>query len=389
MRHYPHCPNKTCDYHKKAPKNAGWYRHHGSYYTKVNGRQPRFICNRCGRTFAARTFSIDYYAKRKINYTELLNQQISASGINDMARQFKCTTETVQNRIRRLSHQLQGAMALYLHDHKIQEDLTADGLESFVESQFFPTNINLLVGKKSQFIYFIDSYYFKRKGNMTDKQKEIKEELYEKAHFENRAPSKAFDQLLDHIDSIWDRKVKEKLIFDTDENPIYQGSLKRHRELKKLVELHKLTHRLTNSREERNTNNNLFPCNYCDRMVRKDLAEHVRETVQFARDHNCSMERFTLYQFWLNFMKPYRIKPKDYIVSKTHCEAAKIPSEKREAILKRAFKGYRIDLSKVEEKLTPYSVRLWKNRLPTPTGKLDRDCLSLWLVEGCFGVRSY
>jgi hypothetical protein len=126
--------------------------------------------------------------------------------------------------------------------------------------------------------------------------------------------------------------------------PSTRDRLKRHRELKKLVELHKLTHRLTNSREERNTNNNLFSCNYCDRMVRKDLAEHVRETVQFARDHNCSMERFTLYQFWLNFMKPYRIKRKDYVVSKTHCEAAKIPSEKREAILKRAFKGYRIDL---------------------------------------------
>jgi transposase-like protein len=359
-------PKQDMRLSQKGSQKCRLVQTHGSYYTKVNGRQPRFICNRCGRTFAARTFSIDYYAKRKINYTELLNQQISASGINDMARQFKCTTETVQNRIRRLSHQLQGAMALYLHDHKIQEDLTADGLESFVESQFFPTNINLLVGKKSQFIYFIDSYYFKRKGNMTDKQKEIKEELYEKAHFENRAPSKAFDQLLDHIDSIWDRKVKEKLIFDTDENPIYQGSMKRHRELKKLVELHKLTHRLTNSREERNTNNNLFPCNYCDRMVRKDLAEHVRETVQFARDHNCSMERFTLYQFWLNFMKPYRIKRKDYVVSKTHCEAAKIPSEKREAILKRAFKGYRIDLSKVEEKLTPYSVKTLDEQVTHP-----------------------
>jgi transposase-like protein len=372
MRHFPHCPNKDCENHQNPSNNADWYTKAGSYRTKVNGKQPRFLCRKCKRSFTSRTFSIDYFAKKKIDYQELLNQQISASGINDMARKFHCNTETVQNRIRRLSHQLQGAMALYLHDHKIQENLAADGLESFVESQFFPTNINLLVGKKSQFIYFIDSYYFKRKGAMTAEQKIVKKELYQTAYFEERTPSKSFDQLLDHVERIWDKKEKKSLILDTDENPIYQWSCKRHEGLKKAMESKEFLHRLTNSKVERNTDNKLFPCNYCDRMVRKDLAEHVRETVQFARDHNCSMERFTLYQFWLNFMKPYRIKPKKEGMAKTHAEAAKIPLKKREAVLKRAFKGFRVELEEVEEKLTPYSKRLWVNSLPTPTGKQNR-----------------
>jgi transposase-like protein len=215
MRHFPYCPNKDCDNHQKPPKNANWYRKAGFYWTQVNGKKPRYACKKCGKTFTSRTFSIDYFAKKKIDYQELLNQQISASGINDMARKFHCNTETVQNRIRRLSHQLQGAMALYLHDHKIQENLAADGLESFVESQFFPTNINILVGKKSQFIYFIDSYYFKRKGTMTPEQKIKKEKLYKEALFEERSPSKSFDQLLDHVNKLWDRKEKKTLILDT------------------------------------------------------------------------------------------------------------------------------------------------------------------------------
>ena len=379
MRHFPHCPNKDCDNHKKPPKNTSWYRKAGFYWTQVNGKKPRYACKSCGKTFTSRTFSIDYFAKKNIDYQELLNQQISASGINDMARKFHCNTGTVQNRIRRLSHQLQGAMALYLHDHKIKENLAADGLESFVESQFFPTNINILIGKKSQFIYFIDSYYFKRKGNMTEYQKIKKETLYKDALFEKKSSSKSFDQLLDHVDKLWDRKEKKTLILDTDENPIYQWSCKRHLGLKSAIEKEMFLHRLTNSREERNTDNKLFPCNYCDRMVRKDLAEHVRETVQFARDQNCSMERFTLYQFWLNFMKPYRIKPKKKGMPKSHAEAAKIAPIKRGVILKRAFKGFRINLEEVEDKLTPYSIRLWLNNLPTPTGKQNRR-LPLFMV---------
>jgi transposase-like protein len=372
MRHFPYCPNQECEYHTEAPNNASWYRPYGSYYTKINGRKPRYQCKKCGRSFSARTFSLDYYAKRKIDYKDLLDQQISASGINDMARHFKCTTDTIQNRIRRLSHQMQGAMTLYLHDHAIEEDLAADGLESFVESQYFPTNINILIGKKSQMIYFFDSYYFKRKGRMTSEQKIKKDEIYEKARFEKRAPSKAFDELLDQVEKLWDRKTKKHLTFDTDENPIYQYSMKRHQTLLALSNQGDFLHRLTNSKEERNTDNKLFSCNYCDRMIRKDLAEHVRETLQFAKDHNCSMERFGIYAFWLNFMKPYRIKPKGEVKYKTHCEAAHISGEVIKKVLKHVWKGYRIDYDRAEKHLTPYSKKLWRNELITPTGNMNR-----------------
>ena len=367
-----YCPRKECSNHANPPTYQNWYRLFGYYTTKLYGTQPRYQCRKCGKTFTDMTFSINYYVKRRINYRTLLNQQISGSGINDMARQMKCTTETVQNRIRRLSHQIQGTLAINLHDLKIEEDLSADGLESFVESQFFPTNINILVGSKSQFIYFYDSYYFRRKGRMTEKQKDKKDILYQSACFEERAPSRAFEQLLDQFNKIWDRNLKKKILFDTDENPIYQNTMKKHKELQESIKTGLLEHRLTNSKKERNRANKLFPCNYCDRMVRKDLAEHVRETVQFARDHNCSMERFSLYVFWLNFMKPYRIKSKNKKQAKTHGEAAHITRKVRRDILKQVWKGDRVTLEKAKPDLSLYSEKLWRNRLVTPTGKLDR-----------------
>ena len=375
-----YCPRKECENHLAPPENKEWYRPFSHYMTKIRGVQPRYQCKKCRKTFSPMTFSIDYYVKRRISYRTLLNQQISASGINDMARQMKCTTETVQNRIRRFSHQIQGSMALYLHNHKIREDLSADGLESFVESQFFPTNINILVGSKSQFIYFFDSYYFKRKGRMTEEQKEKKNILYKKACFEEKSPSKSFNGIIDQMDKIWDRNIKKTLLFDTDENPVYQSVMKKHKAFQEAIESETFMHRLTNSREERNRKNKLFPCNYCDRMVRKDLAEHVRETVQFARDQNCSMERFSLYTFWLNFIKPYRIKPTSKKKPKTHGEAAKITKEIRKDILRVVWKGDRITFEMAYNVLTPYNKKLWKNRLITPTGKLNRALPNFMLV---------
>ena len=367
-----YCPRKGCPHHISPPEDNSWYRTLGTYETKLLGTQQRYQCKRCRKTFSPRTFSIDYYTKKKISYKAILNQQISASGINDMARQMKCSTETIQNRIRRLSHQVQGAMALYLHDHRISENLTADGLESFVDSQFFPTNINILVGAKSQFIYFFDAYFFKRKGKMTQEQKEKSVELYKEYPLERGMATKAFSELLDHLDQIWDRKKRKKLILDTDENPIYRGALKRKKSLQVDLAKKKLNHRLTNSKEERNRENKLFSCNYSDRMVRKDLAEHVRETVQFARDQNCSMERFSLYRFWMGFHKPFRINPRKKKRYDYHCEAAGISKEVRKHILSRVWRGNRVTLEEVSDKLSPFEKRLWTNRLITPTGNNER-----------------
>lgn len=372
MTNYFHCPRRGCRYHIDPPKNDKWYHFFSTYETKVSGTVKRYICNSCGKTFSHRTFSIDYYTKKNIDYKELLDQQISASGINDMARHMNCTTETVQNRIRRMAHQIMGAMAIHLKDLKLSEDVAADGLESFVESQFFPTNIDILVGQRSQFIYFFDAYYFKRKGKMTDKQKKTAKTLYQEVTFKRGMATKTFLQLLDFLDKIWDRTKLPQLTLNTDQHPIYPIALKKQKGLFAEIESQSFSHVQTNSKKARTIQNPLFPCNYCDRMVRKDLAEHVRETVQFARDQNFSMERFTLYQFWLNFLKPYRIKPTKNTQFITHSEAAGISDEVSGNILSRVWYGNRIEWKDVANLLTPFQKEIWMTKIDSPTGKKDR-----------------
>ena len=66
--------------------------------------------------------------------------------------------------------------------------------------------------------------------------------------------------------------------------------------------------------------------NTFDRSVRNDLAEHVRETIRFARSVTASVERFALYAHWHNFRKPASINEAQRDDS-THGEHAGIPPD--------------------------------------------------------------
>jgi hypothetical protein len=67
-------------------------------------------------------------------------------------------------------------------------------------------------------------------------------------------------------------------------------------------------HQRTSSRVVRNCENPLFPVNYLDREFRKDQACHVRETVQWSKTVNNTMERMMVYLAYHNLFKPFRIK---------------------------------------------------------------------------------
>ena len=85
-------------------------------------------------------------------------------------------------------------------------------------------------------------------------------------------------------------------------------------------------HLQTNSHKSRNAVNRLAAANTLDRSMRSDMAEHTRETIRFARNVSCSLERFACYQHWHNYRKPAAINEASHD-RLTHAEHAGIEPE--------------------------------------------------------------
>jgi hypothetical protein len=242
--------------------------------------------------------------------------------------------------------------------------LAADGLESFLLSQYFPNNINVLVGKKSQYIYSSSFYYFRRKGRMTDDQYRKREILYKTARFEQGGAVRSFMDILYDYKKLIRSIPDQPSILDTDENRIYFSCIHKDPDLRKRKSEGLFQHRRTHSKKKRNYQNKLFAVNYIDREVRKDMAEHTRESVQFARNSNNTMERFIIYSYWHNFMKPFRVNVKNSRFQ-SHAEAAGFSEEKIKHVMDSVFRD-RCFYSLFKKKLSPFLRTLWERKLVNP-----------------------
>ena len=94
----PFCPNKHCACHIKPPDFHSWYQNRGSYHTQSAGLIPRFSCTHCGRSFGRRTFSIDYFTKKLVDYHTLITFLSSCMGIRHISRATGLSIGTISNR---------------------------------------------------------------------------------------------------------------------------------------------------------------------------------------------------------------------------------------------------------------------------------------------------
>jgi len=143
----------------------------------------------------------------------------------------------------------------------------------------------------------------------------------------------------------------------TDEKLEYRRAIDRNPCLAALEREGRLRHKTISSRAARTRDNPLFAVNYLDRELRKDLHEHVRETVCFGRNVNHQMERLGLYLFMHNYRKGYRI-PSD---GRSHAEVA----------------GY--DRKAIAGELS----RIWEERAFLSLTVLTPDMRLSWLRERC------
>ncbi|MFP4383460.1 MAG: transposase [Spirochaetia bacterium] len=334
------CPRKACKYYERENvENEDWYCRYGTHYSKSRGRIQRFKCRNCGKTFSTQTFSIHYWTHITIDFESFAGKLYSCSGLLQLSRTEGYTYRVVQNRIRRLARNSLAALNSFYRTHTLQEDLVMDGFESFTRSQYFPNNITIIVGKKSQFIFAAIQTLIKRKGRMTEQQKIFRDFIYE--HWE--PPRSIQDDvrviLADCLPMMQKCMANQTLKLISDKHSSYPPAINKIKELKDAKHKGTFRHVRIKARKKRTKEYNpLFAVDYVDRQIRNNMAEHVRETIRQGREVNCQMERAAIFAAMHNFNTPHRIRHKAHPENEiTHRNIARVNPPKLDWYLKRIF----------------------------------------------------
>jgi transposase-like protein len=362
----PFCPKKHCRHHDRSHHVLKWYTLAGFHTTKAFGKVQRYRCKSCHATCSEQTFNLDYFTKKAIDYRSLMIFLSNSMSIRAISRFYKASTGTISNRTERLSHQLIASHWILSKGMTLREDLVADGFEAFTVSQYFPENITILVGKDSQFLYSFRHMTIRRKGRMTRKQKIRRDMLNRKVAFTSNGIKKSFQSLLEALLKLWNPSCHSPLTLVTDEKTEYKSAIRSFPQLQEMMKGGLFHHVTINSRATRNRQNPLFPVNYMDREMRKDIAAYRRETVCFGRNVSAGMARMSIFAFYHNFYKPYRIR-NDSQYSDTHASVAGIADAGK-------IKGIEQDLFRNRQfmshlGLNEYESDIWLKRLLTPLKK--------------------
>ena len=324
------CPNRKCRYHsREVAQDYRWYRPHGMFYTQCRGWIQRFRCIGCGKTCSTQTFSVHYWTHYTNDLVWLAERLYGCGGLRQTGRFGAVTYRVIQNRTRRLARNALSVMDLALSELDLAEDVAMDGFESYTRSQYHPNNITHLVGSDSQFIYGATHTLLRRKGAMTEAQKRTRA-LIDLAWKPPGGIKEDTTMLLNDMGKAIGAacEKRERVCLSSDEHRAYRPALGAVPALKKELDSGRLVHRQVSSRAARTTTNPLFPVNYVDRQMRKNMAEHVRETVRQGREVNCQMERMAVFMVMHNFLTPHRIPDTARIGEcATHAGMAGIASE--------------------------------------------------------------
>ena len=370
----PFCPYKECKHHYHPPAGR-WWRRKGHHSTACFGPVPRFRCSACHRSFSRQTFSIDFYAKRRIDYEALERHGSSGEGIRALGRNLDCSCGTVINRFDRLARQAIACHSRLRPKACRYEGIAIDGFVSFDRSQYFPNNITISITAESRFALSFSHATLRRSGTMRPGQKKRRDELYLSIEFERKAIDRSFAELLDALEQERAPVPFRPLVVVTDEKIEYRRAFSRHRLFRGQDGDHRTVHLTVNSRLPRTISNPLFPSNYLDREIRKDQAAHRRETTCFARNASNGMARLAVYLGWHNYAKRYLVNWPARLLA-CHGEVAGIAlklisAERGRIFTERAF------LSR--ERLDTMEERVWRKLVPTP-GKAGRDYLPAFAV---------
>ena len=251
----------------------------------------RYVCHHCHRNFSSQTFSTTYW----LRYTDLLetlfHRLVGGSCLRQISRELGVTHSALQRQTERL-----GRHCLLFHEkHRPrmapEEPLVLDGFRTFEHSQYWPFDLNLLIGT-SHYVYGMGEAELRRSGTMRPAQKQ-KRTLLEARH--GRPTPQATRHSVEELVSRIVPKGSEVTI-RSDEHQAYPRAFQR---LKGRL----LHHEQTSSKKSRTTRNPLFPVNLADLLLRHSSANHKRETIAFSKRRQGAMYRAAIWLVWRNYVK--------------------------------------------------------------------------------------
>jgi hypothetical protein len=248
------------------------------------------------RSFSSQTFSPTYWLKFPQLQPLILFRVLGCSAFRQIAWELGVNVSTVQRQVERI-----GRHCLLLHQalrppESPSEALVLDGFRSFEFGQYWPFDLNLLVGR-SHFVYGFQDAELRRSGTMTPFQRAKRTRL-ERDHGrpDPQATRKSVEALLA-------RELAPGAVvdLDTDEHRAYPQALKR-------LQGRFIHHRTTSSKARRTPRNPLFPANLGDLLIRHTSANQKRETIAFSKRRQGALYRIAIWAVVRNYVKPTSVR---------------------------------------------------------------------------------
>jgi hypothetical protein len=254
----------------------------------------------CRRSFSSQTFATTYWLRQPQLFPKLFFRLLACSGYRQIARDLGVAHSTVLRQSERLGRHCLLFQEKFRRRIQLQEPLVVDGFETFEYSQYFPCHFNLAVGARSHFVYAFTDSELRRKGRMTEHQKQRRAELERRL---GRADPKSIEKEMAELVRLVPTP-KGQMEVRSDEHKAYPRAWRRVPELR-------IAHAVTSSKVPRTTGNPLFPLNLLDLLIRHSSSNHKRETIAFSKRRQNAAEKLWVLVVWRNFVKSWSERRRD------------------------------------------------------------------------------
>ncbi|HEB90003.1 MAG TPA: IS1 family transposase, partial [Deltaproteobacteria bacterium] len=284
----PFCPSPDCD---SRTRPGTWrYKKKGFFHrTHPPHRVQRYRCHHCGRNFSAQTFAPTYWLKAPDRLVPLFHRLVGGSCLRQIGREFGLAPSTVARHMNRL-----GRHCLLFHERlrprtAPPEPLVLDGFRTFEHSQYWPFDLNLLIGP-SHYVYGFNDAPLRRSGTMRPAQKAKRARLEEEhGRPDPQATRRSIQELVARIVPPGARAT-----IRSDEHHAYVQALRR-------LPDRRFHHERTSSKAHRTPRNPLFPVNLADLLLRHSSANHKRETLAFSKRRQAALYQAAIWVVWRNY----------------------------------------------------------------------------------------